>query len=77
MKGLLLSLLAALALPIAVNAQVANYYLLAMAARKPYVVPMASKELCELAGSQFVDGKAWSNGMERMTAITYLCVKAK
>ena len=59
MKRLLLSLLAALALPTAVNADIANYYLLGMLERDPYIVPMETLELCEEAGKKFITRKAW------------------
>ena len=52
MRKLLIFLLAAVASPTAVNAEVANYYLIGMAERKPYVVPMASIEACEIAGEK-------------------------
>ena len=77
MKHLLLLLLAFLALPTAVNAQVANYYLLGMAARKSYVVPMQTLDACEAAGQKFADAKAWFKKQETMTPLTYVCVKAK
>ena len=77
MKRLILPLLAALDLPTAVNAEVANYYLLGMAARKSYVVPMQTLEACEAAGQKFGDSKAWFRRQETMTPLTYVCVKAK
>jgi len=39
-------LLAALDLTNAINAEMGKYYLLGMAARKPYVVPMQSLKAC-------------------------------
>jgi len=57
LKRLLLPLLAALALPTAVNAEVAGYYLVGIADRKPFVVPMKTLELCEEAGKKFGDNK--------------------
>ena len=77
MKRLLLPLLAAIALPTVVNAEVANYYLLGMAARKPFFVPMQTLEACEAAGKKFITSKAWDNRMETMTALSYLCVATK
>ena len=77
MKCLLLLLLATLGLPTAVNAQLANYYLLGMSARKSYVVPMQTLEACEAAGKKFADAKAWFKRQETMTPLTYVCVKAK
>ena len=75
MKRLLIPLIAALALPTAVNAEVANYYLLGMAARKSYVVPMQSLDACEVAGKKFADAKAWFRRQETITPLTYVCVK--
>ena len=43
MKRLLLSLLAAIALPTAVNAEVANYYLLFSWAGRSWTVPMETE----------------------------------
>ena len=57
MKRLLLPLLAALALPTAINAEVANYYLLGSADRHTFVVPMKSLGLCEEAGQDFINNK--------------------
>ena len=45
MKRLLIPLLTALALPTAVNAQVANYYLLVEWKKNNWTVPMQSKEI--------------------------------
>ena len=47
MQGLLLPLLAALALPTTVNAEVANYYLLFSWAGRSWTVPMETEELYE------------------------------
>ena len=78
MKRLLLPLLAALALPTAVNAEVANYYLLGMAKDKSYVVPMSTLELCEAAGKKFGSHKnEWSWDLLNVRPLAYLCVKAK
>ena len=78
MKRLLLPLLTALALPTSVNAEVANYYLLGMAALRSYVVPMQSLEACEVAGQKFADSQAWFRRQATMTTpLTYVCVKAK
>ena len=52
MKRLLVPLLAALALPTAVNAE--EYYFLGQHGSGFYTVPMASKKLCEEAGSKFI-----------------------
>ena len=77
MKRLLLPLLAALATPAAVNSEVSNNYLLGMATKKSYVVPMQSLEMYEVPGQKFVDAKAWFRRQETMTPLTYICVKAK
>ena len=77
MKRLLLPLLAALALPTAVNAEVAGYYLVGIADRKPFVVPMKTIELCEEAGKKFGDNKKWSPKFANAFQITYVCLKAK
>ena len=77
MKRLLLPLLAALALPTAVNAEVANYYLLGIAERKTYVVPMESLELCEEAGTKAVNPKEWYKSVVGTAFLSYVCLKAK
>ena len=60
-------LLAALDLTNAINAEMGKYYLLGMAARKPYVVPMQSLKACEVAFQKFADVKAWFRRQETMT----------
>ena len=77
MKRSILPLLTALVIPTAVNAEMANYYLLGMAARKSYVVPMQSLEGCEVAGQKFAEVKAWFRRQETMTPLTFVCIKAK
>ena len=82
MKHLILPLLASITLPTAVNAEVANYYLLGMAARESFFVPMQTLEACEAAGKKFITSKAWDKRMENqrminMTALSYLCVATK
>jgi hypothetical protein len=77
MKRLLLPLLAALTLPTAVNAEVANYYLLGIAERKTYVVPMESLELCEEAGIKAVNPKEWYKSKVGTAFLSYVCLKAK
>jgi len=77
MKRSILPLLTPLVIPTTVNAEVANYYLLGMAARKSYVVPMQSLEACEVAGQKFAEAKAWFRRQETMTPLTYVCIKAK
>ncbi len=77
MKRLLLPLLASLALPAAVNAEVANYYLIARQRYvSTYVVPMDSLELCEEAGKNYINEKKWSKDIP-MTGMAYICLKAK
>ena len=58
MKRLLLSLLAAIALPTAVNAEVSNYYLLGIVVRESFFIPMQTLEACEAAGKKFIKSKA-------------------
>ena len=53
MKRLLLPQIAAPALPTAVNALVANYYL----EKNNWTVVMQSKQLCEAAGQEVLDQK--------------------
>ena len=77
MKCLLLPLLAALAIPTAVSAEVANYYLLGIAERKTYVVPMESLELCEEAGIKAVNHKEWYKLGVGTAYLSYVCLKAK
>ena len=79
LKRLLFTLLAALSLPTAVNAQVANYYLLVEWKKNNWTVPMQSKQLCEAAGQEVLDQKNnWEpkgNGKDGFPY--YICVKAK
>ena len=77
MKRSILLLLKAPVIPTAFNPEVANYYLLGMAARKSHVVPMQSLEACEVAGHKFAEAKAWFRRQETMTPLTYVCIKAK
>ena len=77
MKRLLIPLLAALALPTAVNAEVAKYYLIGMAERQPYVVPTASMEACEIAGEKVNKAKNWNPRIGTSFGPSYICVKAK
>ena len=79
MKHLLIPLLAALALPITVNAEVANVYLLGRTKNNSYVVPMKTSETCEAAGQKFIDKKSWDQVGKsgQFTLLTYVCVKAK
>ena len=79
MKSLLLPLIAALALPTAVNAEVANYYLLVEWKRNNWTVPMQSKELCESAGQKVLDQQYnWEpKGDGKNGFPYYICGKAK
>ena len=79
MKRLLLPLLFALSLPTAVNAQVANYYLLVEWKKNNWTVPMQSKQLCEAAGQEVLDQKNnWEpKGYGKDGFPYYICVKAK
>ena len=58
MRKLLIPLLAVFALPTAVNAEVSNYYLLGIAVRESFFVPMQTLEACEAAGKKFIKSKA-------------------
>ena len=79
MKRLLLPLLAAIALPTAVNSEVANVFLLGRTKNNSYVVPMKTLETCEAAGQKFIDKKSWDQvGKPDPSALlTYVCVKAR
>ena len=59
MKRLLLPLLAALALPTAVNAESHNYYLLLKIGYGTWTVPMESMEACEKALNKAMSRKGW------------------
>ena len=59
MKSLLLPLLAALAIPSAVNADSNNYYLLLRSGDGSWTVPMESMEACEKALNKAMDQKSW------------------
>ena len=59
MKRILLSLIAALALPTAVNAESHNYYLLLRTGDGSWTVPMESMEACEKALNKAMDRKNW------------------
>ena len=74
MKRLLLPLLAALALPTAVNAE--TWYLLGKGERgATYSIPMESKEDCEEQGERFIKGKNWKGTGVFM--LNYFCIKGK
>ena len=74
MKRLLLPLLAALAIPAAVNSEVSTIIFWEWQQKKSYVVPMQSLEVYEVPGQKFVDAKAWFRRQETMTPLTYICV---
>ena len=59
MKRLLLPLLAALALPTAVNAE--TWYLLGKMSGAFYQIPMPSLEQCESEGERLIDNKTREN----------------
>ena len=59
MKRLLLPLLAAIALPSAVNADSHNYYLLLEDGDVSWTVPMESMEACEKALNKAMHQKSW------------------
>ena len=77
MRKLLVPLLAALALPAAVNAEVANYYLVANLRRSSFVIPMQTLELCEEAGKKYKTSKAWNPTLKDPYQLSYICLKAK
>ena len=58
MKRLLLPLLAALALPTAVNADSHNYYLILRIGDGSWTVPMESMEACEKGSNKAMDKKS-------------------
>ena len=67
MKRLLLPLLAALALPTAVNADSNNSYLLLENGDVSWTVPMESMEACEKALNRAMDKKTWIYGRPKLT----------
>ena len=77
MRKLLISLLAALALPTAVNAENANYYLLAQTLYKSFVVPMPTLGICQEAGKRFMDKSKWGGRQFNDSNMAYICVRAK
>ena len=79
MKRLLLLLIAAMALPTAVSAEVSNYYLLGRSKNNSYVVPMKTLEACEAAGQKFINKKSWDQvgKPDPAALLTYICLKAK
>ena len=75
MKRLLLPLLAALALPTAVNAE--TWYLLAKTGAKgaTFTIPMESKEDCEEQGNIYLKCKNWKG--DKGIIRSYICIKGK
>ena len=80
MKRLLLPLLAALALPTAVNAE--TWWLMAAgrynttAPFSTWTVPFSSEKQCEAAGKKFMD-KEWNKKVLPDRMKDYLCVEGK
>tara|TARA_Y100000589_G_scaffold310937_1_gene329831 strand:- start:264 stop:497 length:234 start_codon:yes stop_codon:yes gene_type:complete len=77
MRRLLLPPLAAPALPTAVNAEVANYYLVANLRRSIFVIPMQTLEFCEGAGKKYKTSKAWNPRLKNPYQLSYISSKAK
>ena len=77
MKRLLLPLLAAIALPTAVNAE--TWYLLGRANKaNNWTVPMPNEEQCESEGKRFLNNKNqndWRGFIPNFP--TYICIKGK
>ena len=77
MKRLLLPLLAALALPTAVNAE--TWYLLgSISGGRNWKVPMQNKEQCESEGKRFLNNKNQNDWRGfGVNAPSYICIKGK
>ena len=74
MKRLLLTLLAAIALPTAVNAQ--TWHLLIKGSKGSMVtVPTSSREECEQSGQKAIKGREWKGGA--IVVFSYNCIKGK
>ncbi len=75
MKRILIPLLAAFALPNAVNAE--TWYLFASHSRGTHTIPTQSKEACEIAGEKFWDekGRNWTGYKPSVPG--YICIKGK
>ena len=73
MKRLLLPILAALALPTAVNAE--SYYLLISGSHINQNVPMSSLEECEQNLIKVIDQKNWKP--KRVHWLGAICIKGK
>ena len=75
MKRLLLLLLAALALPTAVNAE--TWHLITKAYKGEFIaIPMASQEDCEKEGQEITNYKNWK-GRVQVVNLAYYCIKGK
>ncbi len=77
MRKFFIPLLASIALPTAVSAEVANYYLVANLRRSSFVIPMQTLELCEEAGKKYKTSKAWNPTLKDPYQLSYICLKAK
>ena len=79
MKRLLIAILTTISLPVTVNAEVSNVYLLGRTKNNSYVVPMKTLEACEAAGQKFINKKSWNQvGKPDPSALlTYVCIRAK
>ena len=74
MKHLLIPLLAALALPTAVNAE--TWYLLGRANKaNNWTVAMPNEEQCESEGKRFLNKDNWKG--DKMNYPSYICIKGK
>ena len=74
MKRLVLPLLAALALPTAVNAE--TWYLLVKGSKGSMVsVPTSSRQECEQSGQKAITYKEWKGGA--VVVFSYNCIKGK
>ena len=79
MKRLLLSVIAALALPIAVNAENYPYYLLLNQRSNDWIVPMKSQASCELGLKTALEAENWShpNKHSKPIALLGICLKSE
>ena len=79
MRKLLIPLLAAIALPTAVNANSHNYYLILRTGDGSWTVPMESMEACEKALNKAMDQKSWKyrNKMATKGAARGICLTNK
>ena len=79
MKRLLLPLLAALALPNAVNADSHTHYLLIKLGYASFTVPMKSMEACEKTLNKALDKTNWvyRNKMDKPSGLKGICLSNK